>query len=240
MAHLSCIMDRDMDLVYICRDGENEELRYSIRSAVKNLPHDKIWVVGGKPDWYTGNHISVNQTKDKYQNAKENLKVITKSEEISESFILMNDDFYIINKVNTIPYMHAKTLDDKIKSRDDQFSGNSYMNILRKTLHILSKKSTTPPLDYELHVPMVMEKKKLSLILRFGGLWRSVYGNTFNVGGIEMTDVKVYEESSVFYPSSYDMNDLKYDYLSSNDGSFEDVKKIILDKRFSSKSIYEA
>jgi hypothetical protein len=87
---------------------------------------------------------------------------------------------------------------------------------------------------------MVMEKKKLSLILRFGGLWRSVYGNTFNVGGIEMTDVKVYEESSVFYPSSYDVNDLKYDYLSSNDGSFEDVKKIILDKRFSSKSIYEA
>jgi hypothetical protein len=67
-----------------------------------------------------------------------------------------------------------------------------------------------------------------------------VYGNTFNVGGIEMTDVKVYEESSVFYPSSYDMNGLKYDYLSSNDGSFEDVKKIILDKRFSSKSIYEA
>jgi hypothetical protein len=55
-----------------------------------------------------------------------------------------------------------------------------------------------------------------------------------------MTDVKVYEESSVFYPSSYDMNDLKYDYLSSNDGSFEDVKKIILDKRFGSKSIYEA
>ena len=229
-----------MDLVYICRDGENEELRYSIRSAVKNLPHDKIWVVGGKPDWYTGNYISVSQTKDKYRNARENLKAITKSEEISESFVLMNDDFYIVNKVSTIPYMHAKTLDDKIKSRDDQFSGNSYMNILRRTLLILSKKSTTPALDYELHVPMIMEKKKLYSILRFMGLWRSIYGNIFNVGGIEITDVKVYGESSSFYPSSYDMDNLKYDYLSSNDDSFEIVKKKILDKRFRSKSIYEA
>jgi hypothetical protein len=239
MARLSCIMDRDMDLVYICRDGENEELRYSIRSAVKNLPHDKIWVVGGKPDWYTGNYIQVDQRKDKYRNARENLKAIVASKEISESFVLMNDDFYIINKISTIPYMHAKTLDDKIKSRDDQFSGNSYMNILRKTLFILSKRATGPVLDYELHVPMIMEKKKLASILKFMGLWRSIYGNMFGVGGVEITDVKVYGESSPFYPSSYDMDNLMYDYLSSNDDSFEEVKNLILFDRFSSKSIYE-
>jgi hypothetical protein len=240
MAHLSCIMDRDMDLVYICRNGENEELRYSIRSAVKNLPHDKIWVVGGKPDWYIGNHIGVDQIQDKYNNARENLKAVTKSQEISESFILMNDDFYIVKKVNSIPYMHAKTLDDKIQNRDDQFSGNSYMRILKRTLLILRKKITGPILDYELHVPMVMEKEKLSSILKFDGLWRSLYGNTFKVGGIEIADVKVYERSSVFYANSYDTNDLKYDYLSSNDKSFEAVKNKILDQQFNLKSVYEA
>jgi hypothetical protein len=233
-------MDNSMDLVYICRDGENEELRYSIRSAVKNLAHDKIWVVGGKPDWYIGNHISVDQEKDKYENARNNLKAIVKSENISESFILMNDDFYILNKVSTVPYMHAKTLNDKIENRDDKFSGNSYMNILRRTLPIIYNKVDGPVLDYELHVPMVMEKKKLSLILRYKGLWRSVYGNIFNVGGIEITDVKVYGESSIFYPTSYDMNNLKYDYISSNDDSFDIVRETILDKRFNSKSIYEA
>jgi hypothetical protein len=228
-----------MDLVYICRSGENEELRYSIRSAVKNLPHDKIWVVGGKPHWYTGNYIQVDQTRNKYGNARRNLKALAESDEISESFVLMNDDFYILNKIDSVPYMHAKTLDEKIRIREDLFSGNSYNKLLRETIRVVSKKVDGPILDYELHVPMVMEKKKLLQVLNFMGLWRSTYGNLFDVGGIEITDVKVYVESSVFYPNSYRMDNLKYDYLSSSDDSFELMKSTILEKLFDTKSSYE-
>ena len=228
-----------MDLVYICRNGENEELRYSIRSAVKNLPHDKIWVVGGKPSWYTGNYIQVNQTRNKYSNARENLKALADSEEISESFVLMNDDFYILNKIDSIPYMHSKTLDEKIKAREDLFSGNSYNKLLRETIRSVSRKVEGPVIDYELHVPMVMEKNKLSHVLKFTGLWRSIYGNIFSVGGTEITDVKVYVESSVFYPNSYRLDNLKYDYLSSSDDSFELVRSTILEKLFYTKSNYE-
>jgi hypothetical protein len=232
-------MDNNMDLVYICKNGENEELRYSIRSAVKNLPHDKVWVVGGKPDWYTGNYIEVPQSRTKYTNAKSNLKAICDSEEISDSFILMNDDFYIINKVDKIPYMYSGTLDDKIKQREDIFNGNTYTTLLRQTLGSLSRKSNDIVLDYELHVPMVMEKTKLSRVIRLSGLWRSVYGNLFNVGGTKIRDVKVYNKTDKLYKGSYDINKLEYDYLSSNDDSFEEVKNLILIDRFSSKSIYE-
>jgi hypothetical protein len=236
MARLSCIMDNNMDLVYICRDGDNEELRYSIRSAVKNLPHDKIWVVGGKPDWYTGNYIKLDQTRSKYTNARNNLKAICNSKDISDFFILMNDDFYIINKVNSVPYMYAGTLNDKINKREDIFSGNSYTKLLQQTLGSLSRKTKNVILDYELHVPMIMEKKKLSKILMFSGLWRSIYGNMFNVGGIKIKDVKVYNSTSRFYTNSYNINNLEYDYLSSNDDSFEMIKKILLEKTFSDKS----
>jgi len=239
MARLSCIMDKDMDLVYICRDGENEELRYSIRSAVNNLPHDKIWVVGGKPDWYTGNYIEVNQGRAKYTNARNSLKAICDSEEISESFILMNDDFYIINKVELVPYMYAGTLDDKIKQREDIFNGNTYTTLLRNTLGYLSRKKINVALDYELHVPMVMEKRKLSKVLKLSGLWRSVYGNVFNVGGVKIRDVKVYDKKDKFYINSYDINNLELDYLSSNDDSFETVKTLILEERFPFKTTYE-
>ena len=229
-----------MDLVYICRNGENEELRYSIRSAVKNLPHDKIWVVGGKPDWYTGNYIKVSQTRSKYVNARNNLKTICASEDISDSFILMNDDFYIINKVDSVPYMYSGTLDTKIKIREDLFTGNSYITLLRQTLSILSRRSKNPILDYELHVPMVMEKKKLFKVLKFSGLWRSAYGNMFEVGGIKVKDVKVYNINNKFYSNGYDINNLEYDYLSSEDNSFDMIKEKVLNKTFKTKSIYEA
>jgi hypothetical protein len=229
-----------MDIVYICRDGDNEELRYSIRSVVKNLSHDKIWVVGGKPDWYTGNYIKVNQSRSKYINARNNLKAICNEAQISDSFVLMNDDFYIINRVSSIPYMYAGTLSDRIKEREELFTGNSYTNLLRQTLGSLLSKRKTVILDYELHVPMIMEKNKLKKVLMFSGLWRSVYGNIFNVGGIKIKDVKVYEKTNKFYANGYDINNLKYDYLSSSDESFEELKKLILDKRFKIKSDYEA
>jgi hypothetical protein len=228
-----------MDLVYICKDGENEELRYSIRSVVKNLPHNKIWVVGGKPSWYTGNYIPISQALGKYHNARNNLRAICKEEGISESFILMNDDFYVINKIDSVPYMYSGTLDDKIKQREDIFSGNSYTTLLKKTLIFLSRKVSKEVLDYELHVPMVMEKKKLEKIIAFPGLWRSMYGNIFEVGGVRIRDVKVYEKESRFYNNSYNMDNLEYDYLSSNDDSFNKIKEQLLSKMFLNPSHYE-
>jgi hypothetical protein len=119
------------------------------------------------------------------------------------------------------------------------FTGNSYTGLLRQTLNAIFRKTKTTVLDYELHVPMIMEKKKLSKVLMLSGLWRSVYGNTFNVGGIKIRDVKVYNKNNKFYSNGYDINNLEYDYLSSNDDSFEEVKNLILFDRFSSKSIYE-
>jgi hypothetical protein len=87
---------------------------------------------------------------------------------------------------------------------------------------------------------MIMEKNKLSKVLMLSGLWRSVYGNTFNVGGIKIKDVKVYNKNNKFYSNGYDINNLEYDYLSSNDDSFQTVKEQVLEKMFTAKSDYEA
>jgi hypothetical protein len=228
-----------MDLVYICRDGDNEELRYSIRSAVKNLEFDNLWVVGGKPDWYIGNHLKVLQNKSKYVNARNNLRAICNSEQVSDSFILMNDDFYVIKKVDSIPYMHGGSLFKKI-SRYKELTGNTrYVLMLKKTLTNLSRSSRGEVLDYELHVPMVMEKEKLLKIIDVPDLWRSRYGNVFNVGGVEMDDVKIYSSGGLAKKSDK-ANMLKYDYLSSNDDSFEMIKDKILNIDFANKTVYEA
>ena len=228
-----------MDLVYICGPGDNEELRYSIRSAVKNLKFDNLWVVGGKPNWYLGNYIEVAQNKSKYANARNNLRAICNCSKISDSFILMNDDFYIINKVDNVPYMHGGLLADKIKKYENLTGNTRYVLMLKRTLLSLSRRFKKDILDYELHVPMVMEKEKLLAIIDLPDLWRSRYGNTFAVGGIEIDDVKVYS-FGVLAKKSYNINNLKYNYLSSNNDSFEMIKDKILNIDFADKTVYEA
>lgn len=226
-----------MDFVYICRDGENEELRYSIRSVVKNFPGAKIWVIGGKPEWYTGPYIEVEQSRTKYTNAKNNLRAIYNTPEISESFVLMNDDFYIVNKVDSIPYMHGGLLIDKINTYEMP-EQHGYAKHLVQTYNNLSRKIKTDIINYELHVPMVMEKRKLARVMLINGLWRSVYGNIYGVGGTESTDVKVYGPEITDRPS-YDYESSKLDYLSSDDTSFEKLFNDVLSKMFTEKTDYE-
>jgi len=96
-----------MDYVYVCRPGDNEELRYSIRSTVKNLPEGRIWVVGGKPDWYTGDYIYVQQTGIGHPNVWKQLDVICATEDISDDFVLMNDDFFTVKKLDRTKYSKA-------------------------------------------------------------------------------------------------------------------------------------
>lgn len=227
-----------MDIVYICKDGKNEELRYSIRSVVANLEFDNLWVVGGKPDWYIGNHISVKQDKAKYANARNNLAAICNSEEISDSFVLMNDDFYIIEKVSNIPYMHGGSLKDKVDLYRKLSGNTSYVSMLNTTLINLSRKFKREVLDYELHVPMVMEKEKLKKVINYKDFWRSRYGNMYGVGGTMIEDVKVYLSGSLV-KKSYSLDNIRYPYLSSSEDSFEVIKSKILNNLFSNKSIYE-
>jgi len=229
-----------MDFVYICKDGINEELRYSIRSVVESFPDSNIWVVGGKPPWYIGNHINVKQVLTKYRNAIQNLKTICNSNEISEKFVLMNDDFYIIKNINSIETYHGGLLLDKINLYQKLNSNSNYTRKLSATYKKIKSLGIDSPLDYELHVPMVMEKQKLKQILENNDqfLWRSIYGNIFNVGGKQMEDVKVYSKGPLVL-KSYNLNKEEHVYLSSADTSFDMILNSILRKQFVEKTKYE-
>jgi hypothetical protein len=54
-----------------------------------------------------------------------------------------------------------------------------------------------------------------------------------------MEDVKVYS-SGALAKKSYDINNLKYDYLSSNSDSFEIIRDKVLKVSFPDKVVYEA
>ncbi len=229
-----------MDFVYICKEGTNEELKYSIRSVVESFPDSNIWIVGGKPDWYVGNYIKVEQRESKYKNAVENLKTISVSDQISESFVLMNDDFYIIKKINKIENFHGGYLLNKINLYQKLNGNSQYTRKLSGTYKKLKALGFENPLDYELHVPMIMEKTKLKIVLELIDqfLWRSIYGNKFNVGGTEMQDVKVYNSGPLVL-KSYNLNIDNHTYLSSADSSFNNIFNKILKDKFNKKTKFE-
>lgn len=229
-----------MNFVYICRDGNNEELRYSIRSVIKNCKVDSLWVIGGKPDWYVGNYIKVEQRYSKYKNAYNNFKTICNTKEIPDEFILMNDDFFIVKPVDKIYSYFSGTLEEKINAYESVLGRSSYINRLKATQDKLIQMGFDNPLNYEIHVPMSMSKQNFNNILGINHnlLYRSVYGNKFSENSVEMTDVKVYQSEN-FGPLSYNYNSDKYPFLSTESGSFLELKNSFLSKHFSKKTIYE-
>lgn len=228
-----------MDIVYICRNGNNEELRYSIRSVIKNMPLGNIWVVGGKPDWYCGNYIEVPQSAGKYRNARNSLQAIVESKSISENFVLMNDDFFVIKPVSHVEYFHGGPLINKIDTYEDMTPRSSYTLMLKQTHERLVKLGIREPLDYDIHVPMPMTKTGLSKSIKGNTLWRSTYGNIFSVGGTEIADVKLYHGGPLKIKNK-DYSNIDSPYLSTDDESFSILLKDTISSMFPEPTELEA
>jgi hypothetical protein len=227
------------DFVYICRTGDNEELKYSIRSVLKSFPDSRIWVVGGKPSWYKGHYIEVDQNHDKYTNALNNLRTICKSKEISESFILMNDDFFILKHFDLNTAFHGGYLIDKIDRYTAITQSSKYITKLKLTYQKLINEGIEQPIDYELHVPIKMEKDKLNnIITKYDAfLWRSMYGNIYGIGGIKIKDVKFYA-NSLYNSGSSQVTDESI-FVSTQDQSFKNMYETIFKNIFSERSSLE-
>lgn len=226
-----------MDVVYICRPGDNEELRYSIRSVVKHMPHDNIWLIGNKPRWYDGKFLPVPDTSNKYENIRNAIKSASMNNDISEDFVLMNDDFFVIKPLTEIPTFHGGLLIDKINEYRSLNASARYIKILLNTHRFLTRSGISNPLDYDIHTPMIMNKTNVQKIIDKKHFPRSMYGNIFNVGGTEIKDVKIYPNTSNLYPKSY-VIDGSTPYLSTLDSSFKGVFGM-LQGMFKDSSKYE-
>lgn len=90
-----------MDVVYILGTGSlvnNEEIRLSIRSLESNMKDLRdIYIVGELPDFLQNiKHIPANDGSIyKYINAYHKVLNACKNENISDEFLLMNDDFFM-------------------------------------------------------------------------------------------------------------------------------------------------
>lgn len=219
-----------MNFIYICRNGENEELRYSIRSVLYHFPDADILVVGGKPRWYSGKYIEVENIGNKFDNINECYKTICRLEYIDQ-FILMNDDFFIIDKPARIEYYYDGTIDSKIKSHMNKYGISKYARVLSDANKKLRKMGIEQPLNYDVHTPILFDRKLLSEVVDLSSAPRSMYANIFNVGGIKIKDVKIYRKDEYIKVNNY--------FISSEDDSFSKILEVLKNK-FVDVSPYES
>lgn len=153
-----------MDLVYIVKKSEvNEDLRYSLRSVAKFVPHDNVWIVGYKPKWVVNvNYLPVEQKGDKWKNSVTNIIEACKCPDISEDFVLMNDDFYATKPITDLKEsisVNLGTLDKSLQTYSTLKSGwGAAFKQLKELLELL--KVDEPFYDYESHIPLIINKTK--------------------------------------------------------------------------------
>lgn len=222
----------------MCRPGDNEELRYSIRSVIANFESlNNIWLIGDKPDWYVGNFVKTHPVGNAYENVRNNLKHVIDTPEISENFILMNDDFFISEKQKSVSLYHGGLLINRSQRHQELAGPNYYATFLMKTDTVLKKMGIKNPLNYELHTPMEFNKQLLAQTIDLPISIRSAYGNIHSIGGEEIKDVKIYSHPCFVVDSSSIDNGTEY--FSTEDGAFANIKYIV-EEMFPLSSQYES
>lgn len=187
-----------IDLVYILGQGShwhNNEIRYSLRSVEKYFKYRKIFVIGEKPEWLTGvTHIPETDTNDnKLMNARAKYLIAANDSRISKDFILMNDDFFFLKEIKTIPYYSRGTIDEMIKRHPTK--RGYYYSSLVDTKNKLSAMGIEKVKDYEVHCPIILNKEKLITAASMAGntkpyLLRTIYGNLNNEKAKKVMDFK--------------------------------------------------
>ena len=206
------------DIVYFVKDSKsNEELRYSLRS-LKNFPHRKVWFYGGCPKGlHPDEHVKVVQDKEnKWKNVSTMLDLACKNNKITKDFWLFNDDFFVMEKIETPKNYYRGDLYKHIVQLEDKTGLTSYSQLLRDCAKELESLGCTTK-DFSLHIPFKINRKNM-LTLRqmtdFEG-FRSLYGNCYAKAKDTMNDCKIVSLTKEYRSGCY---------LSTEDKAFRDGK----------------
>lgn len=153
---------------YMAQLAQGDELKYSIRSLCQYLQFDfDVVIVGDKPDWYIGKHITTSKVRGmtgaKALDIANKLRIISESDIISDDFIYSYDDIYLlkectygqINKVIALGWA-----DRKSRMKDGSVI---YKRIFEETVRTIDQDEFYV---YETHLPRIINKKKLKLLLK--------------------------------------------------------------------------
>ena len=214
--------DSGLDIVCPCRTGnKNNELRYAMRSWEANVPHRDLYLWGAPPAW-TQNVIKrpMQQGSNFRLNTTKMMLAACQDPDISNPFIWMNDDYFVMKPIPEVPRLNRGPIDRVIAAHPNP--GHQYPQGMVATKNLLIDEGFSEEgiLSYELHMPMLIYKTTMihALQVYFDSRRpilhkRTLYGNIVDYGGLAVPDNKVVERHSKW--------DSDCTFISTSDMSFE-------------------
>lgn len=176
--------------------ADNGDLRFCLRSIEKHLSNvGNVYIIGNRlPSWIKGIRqvIVGDKSGAEYHewNIYNKIRVVCSIEEISNDFLFMNDDHYLLNDFNAkeFPFFYDKQIKDYLTPRD-----SSYQFTKRNTCEIISKESKF----FDVHSPIIYNKESFAKLSRFnwtreyGYLIKSTYCAVNKIEGTQCEDLKI-------------------------------------------------
>jgi len=204
-----------IDVVYILRNKgtrwRNEEIKYSLRSIEKNIKFNNVFIVGELPRFIDGRKAFLIKADDPYgnklRNAIHKISLACENKDVSDDFILMNDDFFFLKETDKIEYFNKGKMKNSKKNHSTH--GGYYYRAICDTVDLLGRMGIDDPIDFEVHYPIIFNKKKfIDMVSRVNiedFLFRSVYGNMYGIDSIFRRDIKAFNISQFNSMKNKDM-----------------------------------
>jgi len=240
-----------VDVVYtlapMSKNGEDWELRYSLRSLSNQPWVGNIFIVGYKPEWVCNAiHILLD---DPYKSKDANIirKVLKACEhpELSDDFIINSDDHYIMNKIRLMdlgPWLeYPSSLKDAYLK---QVVSRWYIRLI-KTIDFCNRRNL-PQWVFESHIPYLVNKQKYQKVMsnipydKDNGLMTHIYYNLV----LKYSPLKTIQGTVVRLKKEETYEEIKEKlksciFLNHNDQGLSDGLKQIMSERFSKPSPWE-
>jgi hypothetical protein len=184
-----------MDIAYLVADKPvpyHEELRYSLRSVQKWVPHERVWLVGCKPEWVQNvQHVPV-EDGDRLEALSRKIQALADSD-ISDRFVMLDCDMMALGRSDITVWV--SDLDVFMRERLSRAPGDYFRQVAELAYSAWEESGLVRRWTMENHWPQLLEKPVLRNVLDRlpDGVpkmcYMAVYGAL--MGRVVVDDVKV-------------------------------------------------